>query len=62
MRSIKITEPTVEGGYISSTLSKETLKSSSVSAWTQFYHKPYAFDWSEARIKARSRKTDESDG
>ena len=53
MRKIKITTPTpTEGGYISRTISKGMLNTAPVSAWTQFFHKPYAFDWLEARSKA----------
>lgn len=35
---------------------KDAQKSTSVWAWTQFYHKPYQCDWNEAHQKAVERK------
>lgn len=57
MRKLKI-NPAVspEGGYVSRLISKSTLASAPVIAWTQFYHKPYSLDdWAEAKMKARER-------
>jgi len=45
----------IEGGYMARTMGKGYLSSSPVSAWTQFFHKPYADDWKEARGKAVKR-------
>ena len=57
MRKIKITEPTIEGGYIASSIGQQELRNLSIEAWTQFYHKPYCLDdWGEARGKAKARK------
>lgn len=54
MRTFRISPDVVDGdtGYISRTISKSMLASAPVTAWTQYFHKPYAFDWKEAREKA----------
>lgn len=36
--------------------SKEALKNTTISSWTQFYHKPYQTDWQQAHDKAVNRK------
>ena len=36
--------------------SKEALKNTTISSWTQFYHKPYQADWQQAHNKAVDRK------
>lgn len=57
MRKLKI-NPSVspEGGYIAHTIAKSALFSAPISAWTQFYHKPYSLDdWREAKKKALAR-------
>ena len=57
MRRLKI-NPTVvsgDGGYIARTIARSMLASAPITAWTQFYHKPYADDWKEAREKAKKR-------
>ena len=57
MRKIKIKEPTVEGGYVASCIGQQELRNLSVTAWAQFYHKPYCLDdWGAAKGKARARK------
>ena len=44
------------GGYIARTMSKSFLASAPITAWTQFYHKPYSTDdWKEAKAKAKDR-------
>ena len=45
----------IEGGYMARTMGKGYLSSAPVSAWTQFFHKPYADDWKEARGRALAR-------
>lgn len=56
MRALKIdTSTSPEGGYIARTISKGMMATAPITAWTQFYHKPYADDWKEARMKARER-------
>ena len=58
MRRLKI-NPTVvsgDGGYIARTIARSMLASAPITAWTQFYHKPYCLDdWVEARAKAKQR-------
>ena len=57
MRKLKI-NPSVspEGGYVSRLISKSSLSSAPIIAWTQFYHKPYSLDdWGKARNLARER-------
>lgn len=57
MRKLKI-NPSVspDGGYISRTIAKGSLSSAPITAWTQFYHKPYSTDdWGKARNQARER-------
>lgn len=45
-----------DGGFTMSSWKKIEEKQLSISAWTQFYHKPYECDWKEARQKAIDRK------
>lgn len=58
MRRLKI-NPTVvsgDGGYIARTIARSMLASAPITAWTQFYHKPYSLDdWGKARNLARER-------
>jgi len=41
-----------EGGYMARTMSRSFLASAPITAWTQFFHKPYKLDWKEAKDKA----------
>ena len=43
-------------GFIPWDSTKEYQKNTSVSAWTQFYHKPYQTDWQQAHNRAVERK------
>ena len=47
-----------DGGLMSRAITKQELKSLSVSAWTQRYHKPYQCDWNEAYNEALQRTWD----
>ena len=57
MRKLKINAAPAnpEGGYMARTMGKGFLASAPITAWTQFFHKPYADDWTEARGKALAR-------
>lgn len=46
----------VRKGFVPWDSTKEFKKATSVSAWTQFYHKPYQTDWQQAHNKAVERK------
>jgi len=43
-------------GFLPWDETKEAKKNIRVSAWTQFYHKPYQTDWKEAHQKAVARR------
>lgn len=46
----------LQKGYIPWDETKEAKKNVNISAWTQFYHKPYQDDWKDARQQATERK------
>lgn len=48
----------LDTGYVASQLGRFKLSDARVESWAQFYHKPYALDYDEARHKAYERKAD----
>lgn len=56
-RGVKINPKQLDdGGFTTRSWNKAEAKQTSISSWTQFYHKPYECDWAEARQKAKERK------
>ncbi len=43
------------GGFTAGYAKASELKKAGVSSWTFYYHKPYTFDWAEAKVKAKER-------
>lgn len=60
MKGTEFGKPTYDryedGGFTARAISKDQLRSISVSGWAQWYHKPYQCDWAEARSKAIMRR------
>lgn len=51
--------PYVEGGFVSNSLGKRLFLKEN--AFRFFYHKPYANDWAQAKVKARAKIQKEGD-
>ena len=47
--------PAKDGGFTAKYIKANDAKSCTLSVWTHAYHKPYAFDWAEARAKAHEK-------
>lgn len=51
-RGAKILPTMSDGGFTAKGFNTYLAATADISSWTQFFHKPYATDWGEARVKA----------